>query len=323
MADLCSTAANFMQPFLLPTYTRLPYAHGSSATCQFLGFLFYAFLASAIYSAGLTYYFWTTVQQNRPSEKVSLEPWIHLLPWIVMTAVGILGISLDVIYPSLVLGVCLVDCPIDPITWECTRQSVVPQIVRLTAVAIAVGSAAAGIYYLCCLHRHVRRQEKINQQYDFRSRAMETNEDKRPRRTKRMKATMLQAICYSLAFLNSFVALIAAVIGKEVFYGRLGLRNQLLYFCAEIYVYAMFPLQGFLNWLVFIRPRLVQWKDAHPEKSYVWSLHRTLLGKSPPETTRTRHLARLTSTDRPGDQPREIVEMSAAESFSAEASSTL
>lgn len=277
VADLLSTISAVAQPYFLPKYTLLPFANGNAATCRSLGFLFYAFLASAVYSLILSHYFWASLRQvqNVPP---SIPLWIHILPWATMLVYGTVAITLDAINPSMVLGICLADCRIDPVTWECTENGIVPHALRRSAASIVMASALVGIYFLVRIQRHVHHQEKRNGRYDF-TQSNETTLETRPRRTRRMKATMMQALCYSLAFLNSFLAIGVAITGKEVLHGVLGLRNNWLFFGVEVYVYAMFPLQGFLNWLVFIRPKVIQWKETFQDMSYFWCLRQTILDR--------------------------------------------
>lgn len=51
-----------------------------------------------------------------------------------------------------------------------------------------------------------------------------------------------------------------------------------------------FPLQGFLNMIVFVRPKVLRWKDAHPELSTSRIFWNILRVQPTPTTQRTKHL---------------------------------
>jgi hypothetical protein len=289
VADLISTISTALQPYLLPKYTLLPFAHGNASTCQLQGFLLYAFLASSLYSVILSYYFWASLLQV-PRAPVSLPLWIHLSPWAAMGVLGTPAICVDSIYPSLVLGICQADCPIDPVTWECDDASTLSITLALISAAVPMVCSVVGIVILVKIYLHVQNQEKRNEQYNI-AQSFEPSSATRSRRTKRMHYVMMQAICYSLAFLNSFVAIGVANTGKRIFHDWLGLQNPWLFFFVELYAYAMFPLQGFLNWMVFVRPRVIRWKEKFPDMSYFWCLRQTIMGQQlPAVSTRTMEL---------------------------------
>jgi hypothetical protein len=62
-------------------------------------------------------------------------------------------------------------------------------------------------------------------------------------------------------------------------------------FAAVFLLSLLYPLQGFLNVIVYIRQ-----KDDNPEMScWFWAYRQVLSGKRAPTTKRTAHLAKLTS----------------------------
>ena len=44
--------------------------------------------------------------------------------------------------------------------------------------------------------------------------------------------------------------------------------------------------------MIYIRPRLLRWKDANPDQSWLWAYRQVLGGKPAPTTRRTAHLVR-------------------------------
>lgn len=118
----------------------------------------------------------------------------------------------------------------------------------------------------------VRRQELSNQRHVFPAAASEQQATE----STRLRQVWLQALFYALASFNSLFSVIVTVIEKEIFYNSLGWRNTYIFFFMTGYLYLMFPLQGFLNSLVFMRPRVAQWREAHPEQSLVWCIRQVL-----------------------------------------------
>lgn len=86
----------------------------------------------------------------------------------------------------------------------------------------------------------------------------------------------MQAIFYTLAFMNS---LFMTMIGTQVGYNVVekpedftDLDDRPHVFAGMFLLFAFYPLQGFFNGLIYIRPDWVRWKRAHPDDSWLWAL---------------------------------------------------
>lgn len=75
------------------------------------------------------------------------------------------------------------------------------------------------------------------------------------------------------------------------------LRDDTGYLCFMILLWMLFPLQGLYNWIIYLRPRLVRWKDAHPELSWCGAYQQVLSGKPVPTSNRTAHLTKMYDQD--------------------------
>ena len=82
----------------------------------------------------------------------------------------------------------------------------------------------------------------------------------------RVKAVATQAIVYSLAYLNSiFWPVMVAIVSS----GALSRANGVWY-AMDLMAWTFYPLQGFWNCLVYLRPTWVQWRKMYPSKSRIW-----------------------------------------------------
>ena len=55
----------------------------------------------------------------------------------------------------------------------------------------------------------------------------------------------------------------------------------------EYIIAVMYPLQGFLNFFVFVRPNIMQWTKVFPNNSLWWALRMEISSVTPPPTNLT------------------------------------
>ena len=312
VSDILGTLSAACQPFMLPKSTKIPIAFGNTTTCEAIGFLFMSTMASYLYSCELSVYFLLSIRYDWREAKTSsyLEPWVHVLPWIVPLSFGTAAIILDAYNPSLVLGICMfgsypADCHVSE-TIECVRGDRDAVVYGLFVPWNFISGFAAliGISSTWLVYSSVRRQIQRNHRYDFRRQSatasgvgMVVPVIELSQQDKRLRAVSRQAIFYTLAFLNTFIgACFGSIMG--FFYtesGNMGiytLDDKPFVYAAVLFLYAFFPLQGFLNALVYVRPILIRWKDANQNMGWLFAFRQVLSCKTPPLTARTAHLAR-------------------------------
>ena len=119
---------------------------------------------------------------------------------------------------------------------------------------------------------------------------------------RRAKAVANQAICYTLSVINLlfWFGLGSALEGH---YWRQDedaadmvqrLRTDNGYFAFMLCMWFGFPLQGWYNWMIYLRPRLLRWKDSHPELSWYGAYQQVLRAdKAVPTSDRTAHLTHM------------------------------
>jgi hypothetical protein len=85
--------------------------------------------------------------------------------------------------------------------------------------------------------------------------------------TRRVNMVALQAIFYSIAYLNTIAWPIVVAVASAGFKKQTG---QL--YVLDLISWGVYPLQGFWNFLVFSRPTYLQWRAFAPDKSIAWTL---------------------------------------------------
>ena len=103
----------------------------------------------------------------------------------------------------------------------------------------------------------------------------------------RIRSIAIQAVCYAGAYFVGLIVVLAANV-VDSFYLKDGdddltsLGDSGIYFFVVMLLWLLFPLQGFLNMLVYIRPRLVRWKRHYEDASWWFAFQKVLSNEVPP-----------------------------------------
>jgi hypothetical protein len=309
VADLISTMATLVQPLLMPRFTRVPVALGNVHTCEAVAFLSLFVWASYLYSAEISLYFLLTIRYNWKEVRIKsvLEPWVHIFPWVIPLVIGSASLALTSFNPSSVLGVCTfasypVDCRISDDPNACERGSYETlRFVLWPAAGIATVAATCGFVWTWLVFRTVRDQSRRNHQFDYEF-SVRGASTMAARREKRIRAVAWQAFFYTMGFMNAFlVPLLSTIIVFYITANRERIYTQndsALPFLTMLAMYAFFPVQGFVNWIVYTRPILVRWKDCHQDRSWWWCYRQLLACRPTPSTDRTAHLTHTVNPDK-------------------------
>ncbi|KAI2493456.1 hypothetical protein MHU86_21074 [Fragilaria crotonensis] len=98
------------------------------------------------------------------------------------------------------------------------------------------------------------------------------------------RAVAIQATLYVLACLISLMGLIVMGVRQRAPVQR---EQQSDIFWLAVLVAITFPLQGFLNVLIYLRPRYLRRRRLNPSRSRLWALMQCLTYKNPPAEART------------------------------------
>lgn len=308
--DLVVTVAVILQPFLLPSYTRLPFASGQIATCDGVAFLLHYYLGSYIYSCELSLYFLFMIRYNISEVALAktFEPFIHIVPVLVPTLFGIYGLTTQQFNPDPVFAFCDIsvypsNC-LDVDSIECERGlSYAALRIFLNSVvllAVLIGTVSTWLVYWT-----VQQRIKRSRRHSFVVASYATNIDN-PQQLKRIRSVAWQAFWYTAAYLNAVLIFFFLPFAVQLD-GTGRVQNTTGLFALVTLLYFLFPLQGFLNCLVYLRPVLVRWKERSDDTTWLWALKKTLSG-TPFPTTRAGSMVLMTSTRRPVHTPSEKVD---------------
>jgi hypothetical protein len=284
ISDLFFTSGLLLQPFLMPSETGFPFAIGNQTTCNIMGFIAPFFVTSYCYSSFLGVYFMMMVRYNRKQKDLArlLEPWVHILAWGFPLVYAITVVSLQLINPNPYLGICNtipypIECTfLDDV--ECVRAEMATFIVPVHD-AISLLYVVISLVSTWLVYWTVRKQSRTMTRYNVDG---TINENQR----KRERAVAIQAVCLSGAYLIGFNTIVSVELLKGIYSPKLSgigdLEDYPFFFVAEFLIWLLFPLQGFVNCLIYIRPRYQRWRNYFPEKSWLWSFRMVVTGQTAP-----------------------------------------
>ncbi|KAL3911284.1 MAG: hypothetical protein SGILL_007340 [Bacillariaceae sp.] len=103
----------------------------------------------------------------------------------------------------------------------------------------------------------------------------------------RVKQISTQAVCYAAAYLAGMLCVVVANVVDDIYLDESSeslqvLGEEPLYFFVIFMVWLLFPLQGFFNAIIYIRPRLVRWKHHYEDSSWWFAFRMVLTTETPP-----------------------------------------
>lgn len=298
LADLISSTACLIMPYLVPATLNLPGASGTFASCTTVGFFFNGFImVSCCYNFLLSLYYVLTVVKNKRERDFTNMPKVeglcHVLAFLVPLSISTVAAVTQSINPSpLANNLCTIytwpwTCSHDE-TLECQRSS------RKTVGALMITRATltcvlSGLSFLgtCWVWLTVRRTLRRSNSYQFAS------DRSAPSGDKRLYEVSVQAVLYSLVYLNTFfwpmTGLVISIFktSEEIIRDK----DEPGFYAVQVLYWSLYPLQGFFNFFVYTRLKVQRWRKAVPEKS-LWSIYRDILAnkESPPPASRSRKL---------------------------------
>jgi len=266
--NILSSITIAINHYLLPSGTGV-WAIGNSATCQARGFLIQFSSFSAIWYNGLlSYYFlFTVLSQARRKDYVrTLEPWMHLTG-VFFPVAAVTGLFLGW-YDS---DLCWIE--------DETIKYIVAGIPLLFVYLSMIVNYSA-IYAI--VRKAVRKTVRSPEHFAGSASVQ--------RRIKK-EATILM-----FSYVAAFFGCITPTVVKEIleaYFGYTSTDSRIypLYILVAIFC----PLQGFFNFLIYIKPAYTRFRANNPSKSVRFVLHQALFNPNVPQL--------YYSNDRPDPHP--------------------
>ena len=293
LADLISSTALLVMPFSVPSYLGLTAAVGTHATCTASGFFMQTnVLIGACYNCYLSFYYILVVKRNwQEGDFHKRKGWEiagHGFAVVVPTAIGILGAATQSINSNkFANNVCLYS----PAPWgcgndsdvHCTRSSLettrlIGALTSLFLTTYSIVGFVCTALVCCAVSDNFRRSGNYRFEGDQPS---ATNQ--------RLRQVKTQAFLYSLVYLNSFIwPVLVQVMTEKAGTDIATKKLEPGYYILQLVLWALFPLQGFLNFFVFTRNKVTQWKKAAPNRSALWVYKQVLVDAPLPRRGRAK-----------------------------------
>jgi len=227
-----------------------PGSMGNSATCVSQGFAYVFSLGAPGYNAMLCMYYMLVIRLEFSDVRTQkLEPLLHMYAIVPPLALAIYSAVRDLYEPR--VGFCFIK--------ESIALKLLSSIVALDAIIM--------ISSMFIVSRAIRKTELAMRRYDFGPRRSMT---RRQRRSESNEELYKQSIWYAIAALltNMLPAM------ERLIFSVAGARNYITFL---LLTNIFLPLQGFWNFFIFIRPRILTIRERHPDETFLWCFREMIL----------------------------------------------
>jgi len=255
--DFFASTGWFMSTWLVPRGSQNTiYAVGNTQTCTYQGFLLQFAIGAPLYNCSLALYCLLAIKYKWTNENIiKIEPWIHggIMAFSSVTAVA--GVILQLF--NQVTSVCWINehpqgCNSGSSDIACERGNnawIYGLLWFYCPLWLCIMLTLAALVLIC---QHVRRTFQQSQRHDFVSQLRKRKSFKNRIQAARNKPFLntndvaKQAILYSICFFITWA--------PSTTWSIMGWFNSPK-FWLDFFSSFFEPLQGFMNFLIFIRPR--------------------------------------------------------------------
>ena len=265
--DMIHSLVNICQPFLLPASSERIWTIGNDRTCSMVGFFNQLSTTVSIYNVVLNLHYLLTIRYGIEERMVEkwIEPFMHGLAILFPLGTGLYGVTIG-LYSEMELGAaCWISdfprgCEEDP-NVECTGQiygwlfSGVPLL--LSVVFLLVSNILIYLKVWSIVTK-ARRFSRTGEPDNFR---------------RRRQDVATQASLYVAACFNTVMWLVVVRTLESM-----GVHSESESSVFHILVLTSFfyPLQGFWNLLIYVRPRYMRWRRRSPEEGRWWAFRQAI-----------------------------------------------
>ncbi len=242
---------------------------GNHASCTMQGIFAQLGLSAPGYNAALCFYYAMVIKYEKRDEEVDrYEKYFHAVALVPNFIVAIVALCND-LYGD-VGGMCfLTDYSAESEEIQNKKRIFILVIAGIGLFFLAIYVTII-IWSMMAVYSTVRNQEVRMSTYRFERPGA-------PRRKSNLAATTadtrIQAYLYVLSFFITYIFSVSLYIIFEIFRGDVP-------FSISILQATFGPLQGFWNFLIYIRPRFNIITKDHPDKSFVKRLSMTVFSKA-------------------------------------------
>ena len=259
--DIFHDIAWGLQPFLIPASDDRVWSYGSTGTCSAVGFFVQLGSSVVLYNGALAMYFLVTIVFGVSDKKVvQYEPWLHVVPLGYALITATVGVSIG-LYSSLLLGsFCWIGeypkgCEDDEET-ECI-STIIGWIFGGVPV---IGTSMFLVVANTVIYSKVRRTTRQTTRFATRGHRAD-------------KQVAVQSILYVVACVSTLIwAMMVRTLESMGFHRESESDFLVLLFLAQLF----YPLQGFWNCLIYVRPRYLRWRRRAPEQSRWWCFKKAI-----------------------------------------------
>ena len=231
--DIISSISLFMGPWPTEEDYRGLDAYGNYYTCQAQGFFTSFLCGSALYNLCLAIVYYLIVKHGKTENwlRSNVEPWMHIgcICYNIGLAIAMLPFGFDAYNNSDTFGCAPSD-----------KVHIVVDIFMYYAILLVIGLITI---LMILLYRSVKENERKVQKYSTRGSMRNLS--------KQSRSIAYQCFAFSGSFYVVYIPFIV------YFFIELSLNHDAYdQYLRGVLVYILIPLQGFLNALVYFRPRI-------------------------------------------------------------------
>jgi len=255
--DCLGSAAYAMTTLVFPSESNTYGALGNSSTCTIQGFFLILETTVPLYNASLSLFYLSTIRRSMHHTKFStiVEPFLHMISILAPLTIAIIATSMGIIVP--LESVCSLSLD-DPIAQTLNR----------VLIGMVASCGLICFYSMASICHYVIRRSGRMRRYSFGTAQMRL-------RNIETRDTSTQALLYASAFIITYLFPAISLMRKS---GRS--------FFLEAIIKILYPLQGFWNFLLYIRPRVAQVMEEDPGKNIMGVLVQVIFHVREIETRR-------------------------------------
>ncbi|KAL7532153.1 hypothetical protein ACHAXR_004470 [Thalassiosira sp. AJA248-18] len=247
-SDMLASIVNILSTWPIPDGTANVYlASGTTQTCTAQGFFNeLGNLATPLYNMSLCVYYVLVIRNGWAEDRIrsAAEPFMHAVPMTIAFTIAILGIPFTLYNNSgWLCWIASYGC--ENGTCERGQHANIFRWVHYAIIWSAILSVTVGMY---SIYVKVKVQERLQSQ--------ETNDDAVRRGRKSKKVAIQAALFVGALYLTWFFTTITRI--YQITTGK----NS---FTLLVLMATFFPLQGFFNCLIYLRPRYLRCKSRNPD----------------------------------------------------------